>query len=179
MSLKSAKSTPQEIIQERKGFITSFKTPGIYELKTDAAKTSKNKFNSRTGDYQPLQDEYIPPSDHKFRDLEIPKPQKDFTLRYKCPPAYNQNGMSEHDMRPKEVLDRQRRNDETAKIQKQLEYQALMSGMDLSQKKDWIQYHTLPHLLTPVAQDFKDAHSKQPVEKNPFLDKEEFTPAYL
>ena len=46
--------------------------------------------------------------------------------------------MSEHDMRPKEVLDRQRMNEERERVQKTLEYQALMSGMDLDSKKDWI-----------------------------------------
>jgi hypothetical protein len=61
-----------------------------------------------TKELVPIQDLYNPPSDHKFRDLEIPKGQKDFTLRYKCPGPNNPYGISDHDSRPKEVLEKQR-----------------------------------------------------------------------
>lgn len=54
-----------------------------------------------------------------------------------------------------------------------------MTGIDISQKKVWVQYHALPDILTSVAHKFNDKHSTMPKEKNPFLDKEEFTPAYL
>ena len=70
---------------------------------------AKNHLDTKTGYLRPIQDDYNPPSDHKFRDLEINKSQKDFTLRFKCPPAYNPLGMSEHDTRPKEVIERSRR----------------------------------------------------------------------
>ena len=109
MALKMAKTSPEEILRERKGFLTVFKIPDIYDQKTDAAKNQKNAVIKRKGaekEYVPLADEYVAPSDHKFRDLEINKGQKDFTLRYKCPPAYNPQNVSEHDKRPKFVLER-------------------------------------------------------------------------
>lgn len=87
--------------------------------------------------------------------------------------------MSEHDTRPKEVIERHRRAEEAEKQAKKLEYESILKGKPLEKKKPWLLYHTLPDMLTPVSQNFKDKHASKPKEKNPFLDKEEFTPAYL
>eukprot|EP00350_Pseudokeronopsis_sp_OXSARD2_P007138 CAMPEP_0170549714 /NCGR_PEP_ID=MMETSP0211-20121228/7861_1 /TAXON_ID=311385 /ORGANISM="Pseudokeronopsis sp., Strain OXSARD2" /LENGTH=76 /DNA_ID=CAMNT_0010855899 /DNA_START=2145 /DNA_END=2372 /DNA_ORIENTATION=- len=46
-------------------------------------------------------------------------------------------------------------------------------------KREWISYHTLPDKLIPVAQNFKDTFVTKDKEKNVFLDKEEYTSAYL
>jgi hypothetical protein len=59
--------------------------------------------------------------------------------------------MSEHDLRPKEVLEKQRTMNEREKERKRLEYEGILKGRPLEKKKEWIQYHTLPHKLTPVA----------------------------
>lgn len=118
MALKTMKRTPLEVIRARKGFVTSFKIPGVYDIKTEAAKIQKTQIDPQTGQLKPISDDYITPSDHRFRDLEIPKSQKDFVGRYKCPPPYNPYGISDHDRRPKEVLDKQRETEEKEKMQK-------------------------------------------------------------
>lgn len=87
--------------------------------------------------------------------------------------------MSEHDTRPKEVIERQRRAEEAEKQKRKLEYESILKGKPLEKKKPWVLYHTLPDKLTPISLQFKDKHSNAQKEKNPFLDKEEFTPAYL
>lgn len=104
----------------------------------ESQKTAKNEKDPFTGGLKPIQDPYNPPSDHKFRDLEIPRGQKDFTLRFKCPPAYNHNGVSEHDLRPKEVLEKQRSNEERDKERKQREYEAILKGKPLESKPAWV-----------------------------------------
>ena len=106
MALNNRTKSPWAVMKEKQGFVTKFKCPTILDQKTDAAFVSKNQFDTKGNTLGPLQDPYNPPSDHKFRDLEINKGQKDFTLRFKCPEAYNKNGMSEHDKRPKEVIER-------------------------------------------------------------------------
>ena len=75
----------------------------------EAAFVGKSQFDEKGNFLGPAPDPYNPPSDHKFRDLEINKGQKDFTLRFKCPEPYNKFGMSEHDTRPKEVIEKHRR----------------------------------------------------------------------
>lgn len=120
MALYNQKTSPWEVMKERQGFVTKFKVPTILEQKMDSQKTAKNQIDTYTGIMKPVQDPYNPPSDHKFRDLEIDRGQKDFTLRYKCPNAYNPNGMSEHDTRPKEVLERHRRAEEREKEHRRL-----------------------------------------------------------
>lgn len=69
--------------------MTKFKVPTILEQKTDAAFKHYNHFDREKRDFKPMPNEYNPPSDHKFRDLEINKGVKDFTLRYKCPDVPN------------------------------------------------------------------------------------------
>eukprot|EP00347_Sterkiella_histriomuscorum_P011430 403372486 len=179
MALKNRKTSPWKVMKERQGFVTKFKVPTILDQKTDAAFVGKNAFDERGRCQGPVQDPYNPPSDHKFRDLEINRGQKDFELRYKCPDPYNKYNMSEHDTRPKEVIERHRRNEEQEKQMRKLEYESILKGQPLEKKKAWLLYHSLPDKLTPVSHDFKDKHSKAQKEKNPFLDKEEFTPAYL
>lgn len=73
MALKKSAKTPSEVIRDRKGFLTAFKIPGIFEQKTEAVKTQKNQFNKTTGEYTPLPEPYNPPSDHQFRELYLLK----------------------------------------------------------------------------------------------------------
>lgn len=92
----------------------------------------------------------MPPSDHKFRENDLAVGQKDFTLRFKPAPAYNKYGISEHDKRPKEVLDRKQREKENAEAAKKREYDRILNGK-IATRHDWIQYHSLPDKLTPVS----------------------------
>ena len=66
------------MIRERQGFMTAFKLPTIFDQKSDAAKIQKNTYSKSKGEFVPQADPYIIPSDHKFRDLELYKGQKDF-----------------------------------------------------------------------------------------------------
>ena len=86
--------------------------------------------------------------------------------------------MSEHDLRPKEVLDRARREEDRALASTQQEYNKLLNGK-IASRKDWTQYHKLPDKLTPVSQTFRDPHIKAQKERNPFLDKQEYESPYL
>jgi hypothetical protein len=137
MALNNRKTSPWEVMKERQGFVTKFKVPTILDQKTEAAFFGLNQFE-KGKHVGPINDPYIPPSDHRFRDLEINKGQKDFTLRFKCPEAYNKNGMSEHDTRPKEVLEKHRRQDEQEKERRRLEYDSILKGKPLEKKKSWI-----------------------------------------
>jgi hypothetical protein len=89
MALKNRKTSPWKVMRERQGFVTKFKVPTILDQKTDAAFKHYNQYDRSQRDFKPVANEYHPPSDHKFRDLEINKGVKDFTLRYKCPPPPN------------------------------------------------------------------------------------------
>ena len=145
MALYNRKSSPWEVMQERQGFVTKFKVPTILDTKMQTNMVAKNQLDEKTGQLKPVQDPYNPPSDHKFRDLEIPRGQKDFTLRYKCPDAYNKHGVSEHDLRPKEVLDKHRQLEERDKELRRREYEAILQGKPLAKKqRDWVSYHKLP-----------------------------------
>lgn len=59
--------------------------------------------------------------------------------------------MSEHDTRPKEVIERHRRAEEQEREKRRLEYESILKGKPLEKKKSWLLYHKLPDKLTPVA----------------------------
>lgn len=113
--MKSQGQSPMKDLRERKGFITDFKIPDIFAQKSKAAKSGKIA-KKEDGALEYIPNEYNPPSDHVFRDLEVPFGKKDFVTRYKCPGPYNPNGMSEHDLRPKEVLEKAQTSDKKQKM---------------------------------------------------------------
>lgn len=70
MALKNAKTTPQEVMKQRAGFLTSFKLPTINEQKMFAAQDNLSKRNAK-GEYEAVQNTYVPPSEHKFRESDL------------------------------------------------------------------------------------------------------------
>lgn len=80
MALKNASKTPQDVIKERAGFFTTFKLPTIDDQKMTAAQDALNK--KIKGEFIPVPNEFIPPSDHKFRENDLQVGQKDFTVSY-------------------------------------------------------------------------------------------------
>ena len=42
MALKNSTKSPSDVIRERKGFLTNFKIPGVFDIKQDSAKINKN-----------------------------------------------------------------------------------------------------------------------------------------
>ncbi len=159
MALKNAITSPTEITKMRNGMVTNFKIDDINTQKMQSAKNHMNKIGE-DGREMPVSQPYVPPSNHKFRDSELPHGRSDFVLRFKCPDAYNKNGMSEHDMRPKFVLDRQKAQQDKEETMRKQEFEAQLTGKSVQAKKDWKLYHTLPDKLTPVARDFQDKYAK-------------------
>lgn len=87
---------------------------------------------------EPIIDKYAPPSAHQFRD-DIPNEKNVlFQTRFKCLPLENPYNMSQHDLRPKEALDKE----EKLKKMKEREQEEQMSrflGMFVA-NKEWKKY---------------------------------------
>jgi len=64
-------------------------------------------------------------------------------LRFKCPPPYNALGISEHDRRPKEVLEREKKMKLLKEKQEQDRYMTMLVGKS-SERKAWQHYVKLP-----------------------------------
>ena len=76
-------------------FQSAFKAEDCHNLKKKLAKL------------EPVVDKYAPPSQYQFRD-EVPNEKNVlFKTRFKCIPFENPYNMSQHDLRPKEALDKE------------------------------------------------------------------------
>lgn len=117
-SLRSMQNTSEKL------FHASFKPEDCKSLKTKLAKL------------EPVVDKYAPPSSHQFRD-EIPneKPVL-FTTRFKNKPLENPYNMSEHDLRPKESLDKEQK--ERQRKEREEEINLSMFLGKFVGKKEWI-----------------------------------------
>eukprot|EP00826_Nyctotherus_ovalis_P042309 TRINITY_DN4333_c0_g2_i3.p1 TRINITY_DN4333_c0_g2~~TRINITY_DN4333_c0_g2_i3.p1 ORF type:complete len:529 (-),score=124.75 TRINITY_DN4333_c0_g2_i3:47-1633(-) len=91
----------------------------------------------------PTIDPYSGKQANTLKDYCPPIGRKDFCLRFKCPPAYNHLGISEHDRRPKEALERDRRQKDLAAKQEQDRYNQMLAGK-FSSSKLWQSYIKLP-----------------------------------
>jgi hypothetical protein len=58
-------------------------------------------------------------------------------LRFKPEAAYNKNGVSEHDTRPKEVLERARKSQMKNEQARKREYDTILNGK-IAERHDWI-----------------------------------------
>ena len=92
---KSRESSNYTDRNGRKLFLADFKPEDCKTLKKKLAKL------------EPVVDKYAPPSSHMFRD-EVPNEKNVlFKTRFKCDPLDNPYNMSQHDLRPKEALDKE------------------------------------------------------------------------
>ena len=78
----------------------------IFTDKALSAHRAGTVVNDR-GEEIPASNTYVPPTDPVFREDYLPISKKDFVRQFKCPLAYNPNNMSEHNVRPREVLERE------------------------------------------------------------------------
>ena len=61
-------------------------------------------------------------------------------MRFKCPPAYNHLGISEHDRRPQEIIERERRIKEQEEKRKRDAYLKMLTDK-LPEKLMWQPCH--------------------------------------
>lgn len=83
-------------------------------------------------------DKYAPTSAHQFRD-DIPNEKNVlFKTRFKCDPLENPYNMSQHDLRPKEALEKE----EKRKKSKEKEEEEMLSKFlgKFSSKNQWLKY---------------------------------------
>eukprot|EP00826_Nyctotherus_ovalis_P016265 TRINITY_DN1469_c0_g2_i3.p1 TRINITY_DN1469_c0_g2~~TRINITY_DN1469_c0_g2_i3.p1 ORF type:complete len:239 (-),score=73.04 TRINITY_DN1469_c0_g2_i3:55-771(-) len=106
-------------------------------------KETQDMLKARLAKEDPILDPYVSPHEFTFRNLQPPFNRKDFCLRFKCPPPYNHLGISDHDRRPKEAIERERKLQEAEAQKKQAEYTTMLTGKFQAQKA-WQQYVKLP-----------------------------------
>lgn len=168
-------------MKEREGFVTKFKVPTILDSKMTFSKEARNKVDKRSGSAKPIEEPYVPPKDHVFRDLELRFNQKDFVRQIRPEPAYNQHNLSEFNTKPQFVYQKQRKLDEAQQTQKRDDYLRQLKG-DSAFKEDWVQYHKVSEKLVPIAQGFKDKYQRKGMKKleenTQFLNKEEYASGY-
>lgn len=74
-------------------------------FRIEDCKTIKSKLAQK----EPITDTYNPVNQFQFRDIQPPENKPLFQTRLKCKPLENPYGVSVHDPRPKEALEREQR----------------------------------------------------------------------
>ena len=175
MALKAREKSPQTKIRERNGFVTATRVPDCFEDKLASAKALNNKYDKKSQSMVPVQNEYVMPAAHKFRDeFEVEIGMKDFLLRTKPPKIDNPHFLSVFDKKPKYHAEREKMLFEKK--------EAIDKFLAANKPHDWKKYHDLPEKLIPMSQQFQDHHNKwngKTKEEAQFLDKEKWIPAYL
>ena len=174
-----------EPIYKRYGFRTRFILNDLFTDKAKFARDARNFTIPRNKDNtKELKDEFIPDEfkpfkDPVFRDDDLPfgKQPLDLLSSYKCPRAVNPDNMSEMNVKPIMVQDKELKQLEATLHQRQEEYEKAIQG-DQPRLKEltWTKYHHVPQMLKPMCTGLKDEYRPKRVKKieDPFLAKEEY-----
>lgn len=150
MEPKRAKTSQSRITRETKHDVIKIKKMGLQTTDRTGLKLFQASFKSedcqtlkkKLAKLEPVVDKYAPPSAHQFRD-EIPDEKNAlknvfFKTRFKCDPLENPYNMSQHDLRPKEALEK----DEKEKKKKERENDEMLSKFlgKYVANKNWRKY---------------------------------------
>ncbi|EAS03404.2 hypothetical protein TTHERM_00732510 (macronuclear) [Tetrahymena thermophila SB210] len=139
-------------LDEKQIFITTFKVENCQSL--------KQKLSQK----EPIKDVYNPVSQVQFRESHTPEKKEPYITRFKCDSLPNPYGMSQHDSRPKEALEREQKEKKRKQEEEQKKIDEFMGKTQ--QDKPWVKYFK----LADMDHNFVDQNRPQLLEKGSYAD---------